>query len=100
MGLVSRRDTERYSRRGVTQFRINAKAPLVKGSIPPRKDLLRNHISLARREEQVRFQPVLARVQVVVAAAHRKQLGVIAAFHNEAPSTTRIWSARRMVDSR
>ena len=43
-----------------------------------------NHVSFARRQKQIRLKPMLARVEVVVAAAHRKQFRVIAALHDHA----------------
>src|SRR5579863_2662012 len=41
-----------------------------------------NFVSLTRREKQILFKAVLARVEVVITAAQRKELCMVSAFHN------------------
>ena len=56
-------------------------------------------ISPSPGKKKIRLQPVLPRVEVVVAAARAYRLSCVPRS-NRSASTTRIWSARRIVESR
>ena len=82
MKLTSRRGLwsqfERIGRLAELTLEQEFRSPL----LPNSDRAFRNDVSFSRRKKKVRFEPMLARVEIVVATTHRKQLCMVTALYD------------------